>query len=114
MVKEAILLADEGINPENPEVERWMDTPRTLQPANPLQKIRSMIGQITTLVEKQDFVGAKRVFLQAKTLISMGLMMAEQHKNGELKAGLQALKQLLDEEERKLEILQSLEKEQHL
>jgi hypothetical protein len=103
MVKEVKLIPDEGVNPENLEIEKWMDEPRTLQPADPIKKIHDMLGQITSLIEKQDFIGANRVFLQAKTLISMGLVMAGQHKNSELKASLEALKELLDERKHELD-----------
>ena len=107
MVKEVKLIPDEGVNPENLEIEKSMDEPRTPQPQDPIARIHDMIGKVTSLVEKQDFIGANRVISQANTLISMGISIAEQHNLYALKASLTALRKLLDEEKRKLEILQN-------
>jgi hypothetical protein len=107
MVKAATLVEDEGINPPNESAEAWMTQSQTPQPQGPIERIHDMIGQVTSLTEKQDFIGANRVISQANTLISMGISIAEQRNLYALKASLIALRKLLDEEKRKLEILQN-------
>ena len=99
MVKEAILLEDEGINPELPKNAVIKESGLY---QDPFAMILDTIASIRTLITNGQIAEAKNRIKGVKTMISMGLSIADSRKDAVLIAKMNSYKPLIEDLERQL------------